>query len=58
MVPNCIQVCIWSDDFTNRTLPSHIMTLAPPGWLLVALTMFEESVPQPVQPERHEFQGY
>src|SRR5262245_50884906 len=55
-VPRAIQMFICVVPLTNRTLPSDISTLAPPGWLLVALVMCEwsdEPVPQPPQPNRH-----
>ncbi len=59
IVPSCIHVCILTEDFTKRTLPSANSTLQPPGCWLVALTICELSTPQPdAQSERQEFQGY
>ena len=59
MVPSCIQVCILTEDLTNRTLPSANITLQPPGCWLVALVICELSTPQPEpQSERQVFQGY
>ena len=40
-VPSCHHVLIEIEPLMNWTCPSPIITLAPPEWLLLALTMLE-----------------
>ena len=46
LVPKAHHVVMEMLLFTNRTLPSHIVTFKPPGWLLVALWYPENTAPQ------------
>jgi hypothetical protein len=59
-VPSCHHAFIEIELLTNWTWPSAIITLHPPGWLLVAGVMFPwsaDSTSQPRQPLRHEAHG-
>ncbi len=57
-VPRAHQVRISMVLLINRTLPSAIAALTPPGWLLVALKYPLCSAPQSgPQSSRQEFQG-
>ena len=59
-VPSCHHVFIEIELLMNWTWPSAIITLQPPGWLLVAGVMFAwsaDSTSHPRQPLRHEAHG-
>src|SRR5271166_2986222 len=60
-VPSCHHVFIAIELLMNCTWPSAIITLQPPGWLLVAGVMFEWSAETtshaPAQPLRHDAHG-
>src|SRR4051812_46404911 len=53
LVPRAHQILMLMVLLTNFTLPSHIPTFTPPGWLLVALYHPLCNTPQLGQSSRH-----
>ena len=58
LVPSAHQVVMAIELLMKRTLPSAIMQLTPPGWLLVAFSYWPNAKPQPPQLNRQPPQGY
>ena len=57
LVPRAHQMFIAIEALANRTLPSAMVMLTPPGWLLLALSNSPNSKPHPPHENRQPPQG-